>query len=446
MNEKEIQVLFVAIGEWAFSYLPAAVIAVVPVMKWMRTPAKKAFPLLMGILCVLCVIFPALSVFLDDHPTYGLLDVPFVAALLLFYFLIVDLEKIKLLYLILCDMALLSFGGLVYHITAAFFNPQGTMQDSSVRGLLAQLMVNLFMVLLVCGPVRKKLIWVLENFHNTMVWGMAGMIPVLILFCNYMMVPRYYSTIRFRRIFQISIMLILTLFTLFAALQIMLYLIIRYLVEKYETDRSAYVLQMQAEQYEVLKHHLEETRRMRHDFRQIIYSIRELAGRKDFEHLQSYIGAFCKEYMGNTVPRTFCKNTALNALLAHYASRAEELQIEAGQWNLDIVEEEPVSDIDLCVIFGNILENAIDACEKVEIGERYIQLSADREDDCLYITMINSSDGKSERKNGVFLSRKKEKSGLGLSSVSMIAGKYGGMAEFREEGKEFYSNIMLRLQ
>ena len=184
----------------------------------------------------------------------------------------------------------------------------------------------------------------------------------------------------------------------------MLYLIIRYLVEKYEMDRSAYMLQMQAEQYKGLKRHLEETRRMRHDFRQMIYSIRELAERKDFERLQAYIGSFCKEYAGNAGRFDFCRNTALNALLAHYAARAEELQIDIGGWSFEIAESERISDIDLCVIFGNIVENAIEACEKVRIGERYIQLSADREEgQCLYITMVNSSDGCSIKKKDCLL-------------------------------------------
>ena len=40
---------------------------------------------------------------------------------------------------------------------------------------------------------------------------------------------------------------------------------------------------------------------MSHDFRQTIYSIRDLAERQDFERLQSYIGAFCDEYAGNAV-------------------------------------------------------------------------------------------------------------------------------------------------
>ena len=94
---------------------------------------------------------------------------------------------------------------------------------------------------------------------------------------------------------------------------------------------------------------------MRHDFRQMIYSIRELAERKDFERLQAYIGSFCKEYAGNAGRFDFCRNTALNALLAHYAARAEELQIDIGGWSFEIAESERISDIDLCVIFGNIV-------------------------------------------------------------------------------------------
>ena len=244
MNGAMMQELLIAVGEWFFFYIPAAIIAIAPVIKWMHEPVKRMFPFIMGILCAVCVVCPMLSVFIDKHPIYGLIDVSFVTVLLLFYLLLIDLEKVKLLYLIICDMTLMSFGGLVYHITAAVFHPEGTMQDSSGWGLLAQITVNLLIVLFFCAVVRKKLTWVIENFHNTTVWAIAGVIPAIILFCNYMMVPRYYSTIKFRRIFRISVVLIVTLFVLFVTLQIMLYLIIRYLVEKYEMDRSAYMLQM----------------------------------------------------------------------------------------------------------------------------------------------------------------------------------------------------------
>lgn len=118
---------------------------------------KKMFPFIMGILCAVCVVCPMLSVFIDKHPIYGLIDVSFVTVLLLFYLLLIDLEKVKLLYLIICDMTLMSFGGAgPIILQRAVFHPEGTMQDSSGWGLLAQITVNLLIVLFFCAVVRKS--------------------------------------------------------------------------------------------------------------------------------------------------------------------------------------------------------------------------------------------------------------------------------------------------
>ena len=101
MNGAMMQELLIAVGEWFFFYIPAAIIAIAPVIKWMHEPAKRMFPFIMGILCAVCVVCPMLSVFIDKHPIYGLIDVSFVTVLLLFYLLLIDLEKVKLLYLII---------------------------------------------------------------------------------------------------------------------------------------------------------------------------------------------------------------------------------------------------------------------------------------------------------------------------------------------------------
>ena len=77
MNGAMMQELLIAVGEWFFFYIPAAIIAIAPVIKWMHEPAKRMFPFIMGILCAVCVVCPMLSVFIDKHPIYGLIDVSF---------------------------------------------------------------------------------------------------------------------------------------------------------------------------------------------------------------------------------------------------------------------------------------------------------------------------------------------------------------------------------
>ena len=49
-----------------------------------------------------------------------------------------------------------------------------------------------------------------------------------------------------------------------------------------------------------------------------------------------------------------------------------------------------ILDVDLCSIFGNILENAIDGCCTVEEGKRYFNLTSEIKGDCLYIVSTNN--------------------------------------------------------
>ena len=102
--------------------------------------------------------------------------------------------------------------------------------------------------------------------------------------------------------------------------------------------------------------------------------------------------------------------------------------------------------MDLCGIVGNILENAITACQKMPEGQRWIQLTAlTKNDSKLFIVATNSFDGKVRMKDGQFLSTKRSGQGIGLASILSTAERCGGSAQFSCQGQEFYSDIALPL-
>ena len=105
-----------------------------------------------------------------------------------------------------------------------------------------------------------------------------------------------------------------------------------------------------------------------------------------------------------------------------------------------------VEDMDLCVLLGNTLENAVEACEKLNEG-RFIRVEIDNRPELLSITVCNSYDGEVKRDKGVLLSRKREhEPGIGLASVREICEKYNGTMQYYDEKDQFAVIMLLNLQ
>jgi len=212
-----------------------------------------------------------------------------------------------------------------------------------------------------------------------------------------------------------------------------------------ELEQRLRTAELREKQYSALEQYVERTRSLRHDFQHAVCTIGELAEEGDLEELRSFIREYTKlQPRGEAVCR-FCEHPAANAIFSYYARAAAEQGIRI-RWQTEVPRNIPVSDVDLTVIFGNILDNAVRACAAVPPGERYINLRADMNTPgALYISAANSFDGKPVIRNGRFFTTKKDGGGLGLRSVAETAGKYGGASRFTCRGREFQSSVLLRL-
>ena len=188
--------------------------------------------------------------------------------------------------------------------------------------------------------------------------------------------------------------------------------------------------------------HAEKLKQQRHDLRHQLTAINELAG-TDNERLKEYIHSLIE-----TIPpsqKSYCDNTAVNAIVSRFASICEQSGIECSI-NLTVPEHnEQITDSSLCVIFGNLLENAVEACHRMTEGHKFIRLNSSLQYDILTITMDNSFDGRVTEENGKFRSRKREDFGIGLSSVLSVARKGKGDARFESDGLVFLSSVYVRI-
>jgi sensor histidine kinase YesM len=140
-----------------------------------------------------------------------------------------------------------------------------------------------------------------------------------------------------------------------------------------------------------------------------------------------------------------CDNYAVNDLLFHYKNLCEIEEIDF-ECSVNLNSKHAIADKFLCVIFGNCLENALEACRRMNGGQKFIRITAKLNGTNLFITMDNSFDGNvSKSDNGFLSSKRNNKTGIGLSSIKFIAEKYNGNVQFSAEGHIFKSNIFLNL-
>lgn len=154
------------------------------------------------------------------------------------------------------------------------------------------------------------------------------------------------------------------------------------------------------------------------------------------------------EGLASTAAGRLCENEAVNALALHYAAIARQEGIEVS-FRLDIPRQAGrVQNVDLSRIVGNMLENALEACRRMEYGARRIQLKSIVREDMLILVMDNSFDGDFiKRADGGAVSRKRE-SGIatGLSSILSVAGRYDGTALFETDDRVFKTSVRLDME
>lgn len=169
------------------------------------------------------------------------------------------------------------------------------------------------------------------------------------------------------------------------------------------------LLYQQREHYHQILDYIEQVRIIRHDFRHHIHALLNM----DRDAQARYLRELQKE-LDNTAAQTFCQNQAVNGLLQEYAGRCRDNQVEL-EAHLDLPETIPIDDLTLCIVIGNLLENALDACRRFS-GPRFVHIRCRWESNHLELLVENSFDGQVRKIGGELLSRKHE-GGLGLLSI-----------------------------
>ena len=176
--------------------------------------------------------------------------------------------------------------------------------------------------------------------------------------------------------------------------------------------------------YAEMQSHVEAARKTRHDLKHILNAVRHFIDTNDKSGLSDFCDTVEENqlYSGN-VPYTGC--SVVDGVLYHYIKRSEAEGICFGYKGS--FEHNGISDMDLCVMIGNALENAFEACAAVDTN-RFVTITAEHNGHLLTIMVQNSFDGEIKVVKDTILSRKREnRIGVGLKTMRSVCEKHGGM-------------------
>ena len=177
------------------------------------------------------------------------------------------------------------------------------------------------------------------------------------------------------------------------------------------------MISKQREHYNQTLDYIEQVRIIRHDFRHHIHALLYM----DKEQQVKYLKNLQKE-LETSEQKIFCENQAVNGLIQEYAVRAEKAGISFTA-RLDLSAHIPIDDLTLCIVIGNLLENAMEASKKME-KDSFIRIQARMDGDHLLMLVENAYNGSIQEKNGNILSSKKD-GGLGMLSIQRILNRPG---------------------
>lgn len=191
-------------------------------------------------------------------------------------------------------------------------------------------------------------------------------------------------------------------------------------------------LNAQKDYYEMKQTSDTEIRRIRHDMKNHLICIRELASQKKYDELESYINDITKT-VSDADRLIHTGNGIVDAIVNEKAALARKAGVKF-EWEGTISGLE-ISAVDSCTLVANLLDNALEACDKVDVAKRFISLSFRRSEHFLLMTCENSAVRVIEMSDGRPLSTKGDKynHGFGLENMIRCVEKYGGELKLSSE-------------
>lgn len=185
-----------------------------------------------------------------------------------------------------------------------------------------------------------------------------------------------------------------------------------------------------------------EIKKAEHDLRHHLLSVLGNLENRNIKEAEIYLKQLLQEYETSIFKYIHIDNSAVNSILNMKISRCHANKIDI---KTEIESDfSDFSDIDICVLLANLLDNAIEA--SMNVNSPQITVSVRNEKNYLCIMIRNKIENSVLDYNKQLNTTKKDKSkhGLGVYSISQIVDKYDGMKSYYEKNGYFVADIWLK--
>ena len=214
---------------------------------------------------------------------------------------------------------------------------------------------------------------------------------------------------------------------------------------------------IEEQQVKAMKKRLEEAenfygsiRKVRHEMKNHMANIKGLAGAGEYGEIEDYVRRM-DETMQELEYKYVTGNAVTDVIINDKCRRAEKAGI---RFDADFRYGGEIPVFDMGIILNNLLDNAIEACEKLETGKGFIHLSLKQKKQFLLLEVENSFDGAVPVQSGGGLALPTTKQsilpgiiaehGIGLENVRDVAEKYFGGVNIKVKGDVFHVTVMLQ--
>ncbi len=187
----------------------------------------------------------------------------------------------------------------------------------------------------------------------------------------------------------------------------------------------------------------EKIRTLKHDIKNYLMTAIGLIDNKEYNKAKSYMLNLIGQEIDTIETFVTTNSQTLSSLLNIKLDICNKNKID---WNVEITSDlTNISDVDISIIIGNLMDNAIEASQKVK-NKPFIDIKIFDNKDYVNIIIRNKIDNSVLFLNPNLFTTKKDKNshGIGLMSVKKIVKKYNGMYKVYEENKMLVVNIMIK--
>ena len=286
------------------------------------------------------------------------------------------------------------------------------------------------------------------------VYRFSYMIVVWIFLC---FIWNHYHFLKEERIFS-TIIILLYLGILFlgvyydgfiaGGIAALIFILLEYLLQrimKREEDKTIiYQNKLMKQQMDEIENIYMTMRGWRHDYHNHLQSLKGFLSLNKVDQMKNYLNELETD-LDSIDTLYHSGNLQLDSILNAKLAIAEKGQIRI-HCDASIPPQLHVSDLDLCVILGNLLDNAIESCRKIKNpDERFIRVYIGILKKQLYISITNATSETVKQRTDHYFTTKRGDHGHGLKRVDQVVKKYDGYLNRQNEPGVFATEIILPL-